>query len=163
MNCPSRTDPVPDDGWNQSPNALNADATTRANFNHMANARLQRDHCKNTTDTFIDSTTGLATGSAAEDTISKSEPIVEAIHGKGIEAASPDAPICHPRGTPSNAATPLRTTIFGLPRRLTQILLKYAKFIGPGFMVAVAYIDPGRFILPMQFPFKISGNRLCNS
>lgn len=29
-------------------------------------------------------------------------------------------------------------------RRASAVLLKYARFIGPGFMVAVAYIDPGR-------------------
>ena len=44
MNCPSRVDPIFTEGWNQNPDALNADATTRADLNHMANARLQQDH-----------------------------------------------------------------------------------------------------------------------
>ena len=30
-------------------------------------------------------------------------------------------------------------------QHLGQILLKYSKFVGPGFMVAVAYIDPGNY------------------
>lgn len=30
-------------------------------------------------------------------------------------------------------------------RRLAKTLLKFGKFIGPGFMVAVAYIDPGNY------------------
>ncbi|EMD85140.1 hypothetical protein COCC4DRAFT_54505 [Bipolaris maydis ATCC 48331] len=30
-------------------------------------------------------------------------------------------------------------------RRASAVLLKYARFIGPGFMVAVAYIDPGNY------------------
>lgn len=29
--------------------------------------------------------------------------------------------------------------------RVAQILVKYAKFVGPGFMVSVAYIDPGNY------------------
>ncbi|KAJ4359583.1 NRAMP-like transporter smf-3 [Didymosphaeria variabile] len=44
MNCPSRVDPIMPDGWNQNPNALNADSTTRADMNRIANARTRQDH-----------------------------------------------------------------------------------------------------------------------
>jgi hypothetical protein len=30
-------------------------------------------------------------------------------------------------------------------KRVGVVLRRYAKFVGPGFMVAVAYIDPGRW------------------
>lgn len=31
----------------------------------------------------------------------------------------------------------------GKTHKLKKVLVKYSKFIGPGFMVSVAYIDPG--------------------
>jgi len=145
MNCPSRTEPVCDDGWNQNPNALNADATTRADLSHMANARLQRDHCIDAVDTPADTTAFPRSPPAAEDTVMGSEPIVGQSEVKS-SGASPDAPVCDPRGIPSNARGYRGATVSGLSRKLAQVLLKYAKFIGPGFMVAVAYIDPGRHL-----------------
>jgi metal iron transporter len=37
-----------------------------------------------------------------------------------------------------------------LPTRLVHHLLTYAKFIGPGFLVAVAYIDPGNYATDVE-------------
>ena len=43
MNCPSRTDKTDDHpDWNQNPSSLNADATTRADLNGIANSRERR-------------------------------------------------------------------------------------------------------------------------
>jgi metal iron transporter len=33
----------------------------------------------------------------------------------------------------------------GFARRSGQVLFKYSKFIGPGFLISVAYIDPGNY------------------
>ncbi|BFZ55896.1 Manganese transporter smf1 [Savitreella phatthalungensis] len=44
-------------------------------------------------------------------------------------------------------------------RRLIEILRKYATFIGPGFIIAVAYIDPGNYSTDVsagaQFEYKL--------
>jgi hypothetical protein len=44
MNCPSRVDPEFPEGYNQNPNALNADATTRADLGFIGNAKARDDH-----------------------------------------------------------------------------------------------------------------------
>lgn len=145
MNCPSRTEPVCDDGWNQNPDALNADATTRADLSHMANARRQRDHCIDVIDTLADAEGFPKSRPAAEETIIASEPVVQQSNVNGLKA-SPEVPVCDPRQLPSDATGHHRgTTATNLSRKLKRILLKYAKFVGPGFMVAVAYIDPGNY------------------
>jgi metal iron transporter len=102
MNCPSRVDPIHPEGWNQNPDALNADATTRADLNHMANAR-------NASRTINDWCMALR----------------------------------------------------GLPVRASKILRKYATFIGPGFMVSVAYIDPGGYYSGTCF-FNCASRLTCS-
>lgn len=148
MNCPSRVDPIHTEGWNQNPDALNADATTRADLNHTANARLQRDHKIDPAD-----------GSAAEIEQSQrhitkgvSKIKMKALDGRGNitvdEGKGPGAVASSLSGSPvgktGRATNDWRMALRGLSVRASKILRKYATFIGPGFMVAVAYIDPGR-------------------
>ena len=40
-----------------------------------------------------------------------------------------------------------RNAIAATAFKVRDVLLKYAKFIGPGIMISVAYIDPGHSIL----------------
>lgn len=153
MNCPSRTEPEIPDGHNQSPNALNADATTRADLGFVANTRARDDHridCNNADDNM-----GITQRQASEehggsrlkafaglrrrsDAAKKSEP------GNAQAAIRPSAifggnqEVAHPKR---------RGGIFG---RAIEVVRKYLKFVGPGFMVAVAYIDPGE--LPKTRP-----------
>lgn len=148
MNCPSRTDPEVPDSYNQNPDALNADATTRADLDRIASARLQRDHRIDPGD-----------GHTAE--IEPSEPHIsegdstgklKAILGQrniGTRNRKRLNSITGPNSSSlggtvgrldNNGCLPVRTPF----RKAVQILRKYAKFIGPGFMVAVAYIDPGK-------------------
>ncbi|KAI8934518.1 hypothetical protein NX059_008217 [Plenodomus lindquistii] len=140
MNCPSRTDPGFDERWNQNPSALNADATTRADLSHMANARLQRSHRIHPIDPLEDST-GLTECPAAEGDGFKTMPVFEQSNVDGHGASLNR----HSRGSITSITKNLRSTISAVPGRLSRVLLKYAKFIGPGFMVAVAYIDPGNY------------------
>jgi metal iron transporter len=141
MNCPSRTDPTYPEGWNQNPNALNADATTNADFDHMANAKFQRDHRIYLTD-------------ATPDTIQLGEHDAHQLPHSTKPFDSQDNPVLGEdaganavSGSPSRndgrASSSWRFKIHNLPRNVSRVLLKYAKFIGPGFMVSVAYIDPG--------------------
>ncbi|MCJ1396166.1 hypothetical protein MMC18_009055 [Xylographa bjoerkii] len=144
MNCPSRTDEVPDRGWNQSPPALAADLTTRSDLNGIANLRLQRDHLES-------------------DAVDRHEPLDKEIldHERnlavthtltafaddtgGLERCTDKQPQLMTHGSPERQAANPPGVTAGLIRRSGQILLKFSKFIGPGFMVSVAYIDPGNY------------------
>ena len=153
MNCPSRTDPVHTDGWNQSPNALNADATTGADLTRLANARLQRDHridpanCFGAQIELIDHHIAERADTTINSKASDRQGHTEGGEDKGADAdavaASP------PDGSGSSDGRIInkrRKTIREFIRRAFTVLLKYARFIGPGFMVSVAYIDPGTHI-----------------
>lgn len=41
-------------------------------------------------------------------------------------------------------------------KKMLDVLRKYAKFVGPGFMVAVAYIDPGKLLSLRRRLFVLS-------
>ncbi|KAL8993212.1 MAG: hypothetical protein Q9188_007385 [Gyalolechia gomerana] len=145
MNCPSRTDENEErPGWNQSPPGLSADVTTRADLNGIANLRTHRDG----------------------DALSHGPPQVDG----WIELNEPDIPTHLPpeadqghvsegskesSGIPTSASyrtaqsrqmhhgSGSATLAFVL--KLGKTLVKFSKFMGPGFMVAVAYIDPGNY------------------
>ncbi|KAL5048914.1 hypothetical protein BDW71DRAFT_11341 [Aspergillus fruticulosus] len=141
MNCPSRTDnTLEHPGWNQNPPPLNADATTREDFNGMANSKVRRGHI-----------TGVGEGGG-----------ISVIESPSLAPDSRDEPALKPAaigGTVSaysghqperNSDSPRRSFlsfphISTIPSRVLQSLVKFARFIGPGFLVAVAYIDPGNY------------------
>ncbi|MCJ1284362.1 hypothetical protein MMC26_003693 [Xylographa opegraphella] len=129
MNCPSRTDELPDDGWNQNPPALAADLTTRSDLNGIANLRLQRDHLE-------------------PDTVERQEPPEKEIHGLARESGvvrTTTASTGRAGGPKASTDVKPPNIVAAFLRRSGQILLKFSKFIGPGFMVSVAYIDPGNY------------------
>ncbi|KXL41582.1 MAG: hypothetical protein FE78DRAFT_156180, partial [Acidomyces sp. 'richmondensis'] len=141
INCPSRTDDTLEHpGWNQNPPPFSPDTTTRNDFNGTANSKAHRKHA-------------ASTGSAA-----------------GVDAISIDPRPCSPElqdpemekvpdgevaAAASGGSSPSRAS--GSPRRPFQTILtsstlfcarevaKFARFIGPGFLIAVAYIDPGNY------------------
>ncbi|KAJ5133803.1 hypothetical protein N7526_005168 [Penicillium atrosanguineum] len=140
MNCPSRNDDtIAHPAWNQSPPPFSPDTTTRNDFNGLANSRVHR---------------RLAAGNSigtGEDTLSLDlrphiigdpDPVKEKTADGEVFA------------TTSGCEPPSRTC--GLPHRpfqfqsffssstasCTRRLVKFARFVGPGFLIAVAYIDP---------------------
>jgi len=154
MNCPSKTDPELPDEWNQNPDALSRDTTTRSDLSRIANARIQRDHrlkhedvpqvelvalqqpteCEGDAPPTIRSEGRVAEGRVRED--DGEHMLEERVANAG------------PGGAQSTLASgtyrkPARWR--QLARRARQILLRYIKFIGPGFMISVAYIDPGNY------------------
>jgi metal iron transporter len=151
MNCPSRTDAIVEDGMNQNPNAFAPDITTRSDFGQIANARLQRDHrvgVGEAADIELVAPQQIATGPDKNGTFT----IVEAGEGggdgghekPGDGARSPE------RNTSSSPTVPTHRSsrvpsINYLFHRVKSILVKYGKFMGPGFMISVAYIDPGNY------------------
>ncbi|KAL8683573.1 MAG: hypothetical protein Q9186_000485 [Xanthomendoza sp. 1 TL-2023] len=146
MNCPSRTDELDErSGWNQSPPGMSADTTTRADLNGIANLRTGQD------------TTIIAHGPSQVDgwidvdvddlnITSKSRPAASLHTPEGSKESSGTRTT-----TPHHPANPV-PSLEGTQRRMPHLLqslgstiVKFSKFIGPGFMVAVAYIDPGNY------------------
>ncbi|KAI0553841.1 natural resistance-associated macrophage protein-domain-containing protein [Xylaria curta] len=149
MNRTSRTDePYEGEGLNQSPNAFSNDLVTNQDMNGIANARERRGHTsrsmqdsgqpiardnptslKEEDDT--ESCKGLADGDGqSPGKVEKSaqvneNPVASAYDATGL---SPN------RGGPTS-----------LPRKLLYHIVTLGKFVGPGFLVAVAYIDPGNY------------------
>jgi metal iron transporter len=147
MNCPSRVDPEFPEGYNQNPNALNADATTRADLGFIINARARDGHTIGCLDAENDKATGqkhiveesrlgasqAPFGLRMRSDVSKHTDLhspEEHIRPSGIlHLARNESP--HVREKRGRAG-------------VIEVIYKYLTFIGPGFMVAVAYIDPGK-------------------
>jgi metal iron transporter len=131
MNCPSRTDNTDGrDGWNQSPNLLSG--TTREDFNGMANARMLRRIESSDPELVISNTeapdaqrprkNSTATIMMARTLTSQS---LRAGHVNN-EAHNGDDSNGNPNGS------------FWAPNFLTRVkdvVVKFGKFVGPGFMV----------------------------
>jgi metal iron transporter len=141
MNCPSRTDPEFPDGYNQNPNALNADATTRADLGYVANARARED-C------------GIDCGFGAGGEMVVERPGVGE-RDRGVEGVRCRGGVGEKGGggggggvaggvVETDVQPKRRGGVFG---GAVEVVRKYLKFVGPGFMVAVAYIDPGMLAL----------------
>lgn len=132
MNCPSRNDDIDKHPtWNQSPQELTADLTTRADLNGIANIR---DRNGENGSIHLDD---KDPGSIALKSVDTKENPETKPPGEG-GASSP---------SPKNGSTSkmfwLRVRQGG--SRAQRMAAKYAQFIGPGFLIAVAYIDPGNY------------------
>ncbi|KAL8993584.1 MAG: hypothetical protein Q9169_006235 [Polycauliona sp. 2 TL-2023] len=139
MNRTSRTDESDEHpGCNQSPRSLSADITTRADLNGIANTRTGQDTAKLPPDAwndpgdpntdnkrFMTAPSHLAEGSK-ESSATKTSESYQTAHSR------------QPSNKPQKSL-PFMFSKFG------RTLVKFSKFIGPGFMVAVAYIDPGNY------------------
>lgn len=153
MNCPSRPDDIeshPD--WNQNPQSLNADATTRADLNGIVNQRAQRDHdgsispdelqleaiCPSTLATKPSDSLHSKEGKEVAVSTNRSSQSTSPGHQNSFRSA----------GVQTEATMPpwhRRVTT-----RMTDVLIKYARFVGPGFLIAVAYIDPGNYATDVE-------------
>jgi metal iron transporter len=142
MNQPSRTDDTLDHpGWNQNPSSLNADATTRNDFNGIINLRHRRDHSLQTTGS-QDGLAGIAVIPPSSPPDSSSSPPTKKA---ATTQTGGDGAMMSTTGndTPQSRSKALTISI-SVPKFLRPIL-KFASFIGPGFLIAVAYIDPGNY------------------
>ncbi|KAH8723109.1 natural resistance-associated macrophage protein-domain-containing protein [Phaeosphaeriaceae sp. PMI808] len=127
MNCPSKTDDtLPHPTWNQSPPQLAADLTTRQDLNGIANTREQRKSEIKLVNTQIE---------GADEVHNSPVQMVAKLASDGQRACS---------STESKDA-PLKAFLARHYLRMLQTGIKYTKFVGPGFMIAVAYIDPGNY------------------
>ena len=148
MNCPSRTDePLEPQGWNQNPPQLAADLTTRQDLNGIANLRTQRSSDVRDVQDPIDDDPGERVSKVMQASRRKLS------SGLTTDNKSLDGPQ-HVHSALSLALSSLAGGGTGVPSRkgfrgyvqhVVRVLAKYSKFIGPGFMVSVAYIDPGNY------------------
>ncbi|KAF9883056.1 hypothetical protein FE257_004135 [Aspergillus nanangensis] len=141
MNCPSRTDDTLEHpGWNQNPPVLNADQTTRNDFNHIVNAKVHRRHAS-----------GVA--GAAGEGITVTEPEhYDQDNAPEVEKETLGVVVSETPGYNNIPKSPSRSPRRLLPNymispflHLAQSITKFSRFIGPGFLIAVAYIDPGNY------------------
>jgi metal iron transporter len=130
MNQTSRTDDVVDHpGWNQNPPLLSAEETTRQDLNGIVNLREQRDHTLQNTDA-QETPTQIDVVQSQDENAETTPP------SKNEDAANAD-------NQPQKRAR--AATLKFSVRRFLRPFVKFASFVGPGFLVAVAYIDPGNY------------------
>ncbi|KAE9975779.1 hypothetical protein BLS_002413 [Venturia inaequalis] len=143
MNCPIRTDPAPDEGHNQNPPELAREITTNNSLNHRRNSTSSRN-------TRIHLDDG-SHGSLGEEIATKEDGTRrEGKDGKqvGVDVQRRKSEIGSLFGVFGNGRQPdqgNQSWFSGKTHKLKKVLIKYSKFIGPGFMVSVAYIDPGNY------------------
>ncbi|KAF2674207.1 natural resistance-associated macrophage protein [Microthyrium microscopicum] len=152
MNCPVHSDPDPDEGHNQNPPALAAELTTRRSLNTprgtVGGSRIDLTDGSHSPreeqdQTISDDPTPPASRFRGRNSLLLQEP------GRGrseyagmtmLQKTMSGRDPSRPRTSPNPPDAPL-----GRLAKVKKTLVEYAKFIGPGFMVSVAYIDPGNY------------------
>ena len=148
MNCPSRNDDIDKHpNWNQAPQELTADLTTRADLNGIANMR-ERDH--DTVSSHLDEKDAGSLPTKSPEGVEDHPP--RAVKMSGI-LASPSLP------NPKTRKVWFLDHVRYSTSRFRQIVARYTKFIGPGFLIAVAYIDPGNYATDVNG--KRTNRHLC--
>lgn len=150
MNCPSRTDEPPRDaGWNQNPPGLSASLTTRQDLNGMVNLRTNQDSSKEADDSRAESD-----GCKDDVESARVAPPPSLVNNdcKGKPKSSRESwTAILAKATPSQLHAPWKWLLKvhgpagNLARKVWHTVSKFGKFIGPGFIIAVAYIDPGNY------------------
>ncbi|KAJ5899674.1 Smf1 [Penicillium taxi] len=141
MNCPSRNDETWDHpDWNQSPPLFSSDTTSRNDFNGIVNTRAHRSIAAN------------AGRSTSNDTLSiDHRPHICEDQGPGNEKTL-DGEVIADTSRVQPLSKISRSFLRSFKNHVTSSavhwahsLIKFGRFIGPGFLVAVAYIDPGNY------------------
>ncbi|CRK18126.1 hypothetical protein BN1708_012246 [Verticillium longisporum] len=152
MNRPSRTDePYEGEGFNQNPSFLSADLTTNEDLNGAVNSRRLRRSDPALGQCDLSPQEDMRPNPAA-DSDHKDEGAGELAQFSQLAGKGPglvNSPALLPRHlSPSRSTDGLGDEVVGRPslgHRLKLGFFKFCSFIGPGFMIAVAYIDPGNY------------------
>ncbi|KAJ5205897.1 Natural resistance-associated macrophage protein [Penicillium cf. griseofulvum] len=138
MNCPSRTDDtLKNPSWNQSPPPFSPDTTMRNDFNGLANSRVHRRHANS--------------ANIADDPLSidrpnsRQDPDPGKHTAPGGEVIAADSGGDSPPRSSGSPRRPFFTFLTSPTLHCARSLAKFGRFIGPGFLIAVAYIDPGNY------------------
>jgi metal iron transporter len=160
MNCPVRTEPSPDEGHNQNPPALAPELTTRRSMT----SRRSGSSAGRGID-LMDGSHGVPEDDAgAADRKDGGSGEKGALVGGGVREVEGAKParrkkswMVWSRGGGGGCCSDgvCGPFLVQSARKVWYTLAKYVKFIGPGFMVAVAYIDPGAyFSRSRMIPFE---------
>ncbi|KAJ5606023.1 hypothetical protein N7510_008804 [Penicillium lagena] len=143
MNCPSRTDETLDHpGWNQNPPSLSPDTTTRQDFNGITNSRVHRKHAASTGSTAGEDTMAIDPWPHIQD----EDPAIEKIRdGEVVAAVASGCQQPPSRSSGSPPRRPFGTFLSDSALHCARSVAKFGRFLGPGFLIAVAYIDPGNY------------------
>lgn len=162
MNCPVRTDPFPDEGHNQNPPELAPELTTRKSLN------TSRGSIGSTRIDLIDGSHDPAEGSTSREACEEPGSSQVRQRGVGLTIQEPSEDLAEEKSVSQGIGLGMLSRTLGGNDRATgpnndlnsdrrngqsknwlikvkDVVVKYTKFIGPGFMVSVAYIDPGKF------------------
>lgn len=144
MNCPSRTDEPEGTGFNQNPNALAADLTTRQDLNGRANSRVLRRMVSEDVENVVEDEPGdLRERNVSGDGRGKRMLGRTVTRALSSTMMRPSETLDVSEGGEGEAGDD------GYLRKYSSGLLaavkKFGKFVGPGFMISVAYIDPGNY------------------
>ena len=151
MNCPSRTDEPPEsEGWNQNPPRLAADLTTREDLNGMVNLRTHPNAGKAEDEPGVElPEIELPLDNFSEPGARGHVPPSEMSGKQSRDPFSSSSKISTLSAVPNPMASilPRRQPprLLSSFKRLGRVLVKFGKFVGPGFMISVAYIDPGNY------------------
>ncbi|KAL9123946.1 MAG: hypothetical protein Q9217_006678 [Psora testacea] len=146
MNCPSRTDEPPKhDGLNQSPSGLSADLTTRQDLNGIVNTRTNQDFSTIPNEPKAEVTAGTSNDSAHPPNDRAFTSLIKGCGNARPLTTSAVPSHDHPGDGRRTCTSCNRRAFVDTARKASKILIKYGKFVGPGFMIAVAYIDPGNY------------------
>ena len=145
MNCPVRTEPLPDEGHNQNPPTLAAELTTNNSLNHRANdtsaGNASRVHLTDGSHYSIDPNDQIAEPGENHEEETEVETKEKKDDGIMVVEVPTDS------GSSGEHERGFRHGISNATAKVKSVLVKYTKFVGPGIMISVAYIDPGIHII----------------
>ncbi|KAK2049060.1 metal ion transporter metal ion transporter [Colletotrichum somersetense] len=151
MNRPSRTDePYEGEGYNQSPNPLSNDLTTNQDLNGTVNARVLEPGEDGKAQpgaadiAILRPDDDWGEGSVTPRASSASPAKSVGLGHPGEEAMLALLPTLHSRRSSHGSRDEPRAQL-GIFGRIKSAVIKFGSFVGPGFMISVAYIDPGNY------------------
>ncbi|KAK1780889.1 natural resistance-associated macrophage protein-domain-containing protein [Copromyces sp. CBS 386.78] len=149
----SRTDePRRSQGFNQSPNPLSADLTTNQDLNGIANQRENRSGSRTGIPFQILQDGAGDDGGGLPPTPDRDRPPCDMAgdliktHPSPLASSNPQ--LSQAPSTAQVESPNIVASVDQVQSRLEQIkhaLITFSQFVGPGFMISVAYIDPGNY------------------
>lgn len=141
MNCPSRTEEPEGTGFNQNPSSLSADLTTRNDLNGIANARVLRRITSSDVKSVVEHDPDEIAARKKETAEMAQVALTSVGSHVGQRPAMSGFGDEDTDGEPVGAFSASKQWAM----RLRKVLMHFGKFVGPGFMISVAYIDPGNY------------------
>jgi metal iron transporter len=139
MNCPSRTDEPEGTGFNQNPNALAADLTTREDLNGRANSRLLRRIASTDVENVVEDEGGLdEPGGSSQRNAGekKGGAMLERTVTRGASHVGRPREILEVSESAGGVGRS-DSPVVKYSKSALEAVKKFGKFVGPGFMVRI--------------------------